>query len=531
MNFMKFNFSADNFFPEGWLKTWRPYFLLFVVIFLVYGRTLFFDLTFLDDNALILDKQEILGHLGGLKTIFSSDAFLLETGSYYRPLLNVSFWLDSLFGPLNYAVYHFFSLWWHFLAVALAFAWLSRLSQRRQPALAIALIMAVHPALAAAVAWLPGRNDILAAVFVLLSFWYFFNFLEQERLRSFIAASIFFFLALLSKETVVGLPVLFIIYFFLFKKEKSLNPRSLYLSLAGSATVGAVWFLLRQSMIGSGHLAVGGALRSIIDNLPAAAAMAAKLFFPFKLSGLPVAADAAYVLALAAALVIAAALIFSKHKDWRYLIFGSAWFAVFFLPPLVINAAAPFFLENRLYLPFIGLAIIFFGFREIRSFSWKNLLHRRFFFGLLLCLVLICFVHIGIFADRLNFWQSTAAASPHSPLAQRNLGAMYYLDGRPEEAEIRFRQALALNPSEPMAHNNLAVIYLDRGDLWRAERELKQELAINPAYDLALFNLGRVYYERQQYQEAALLWQEVLRLNPGYREAALKLQEAQKNLN
>ena len=527
---MKFNLSADNFFPEGWLKTWRPYFLLLVVIFLVYGRTLFFDLTFLDDNALILDKQEILGHFDGLKTIFSSDAFLLETGSYYRPLLNVSFWLDSLFGSLNYAVYHLSSLWWHFLAVSLTFAWLARLSKRRQPALAVALIMAVHPALAAAVAWLPGRNDILATVFVLLSFWYFFNFLEKERLRSFIAASIFFFLALLSKETVVGLPVLFIIYFFLFKKEKSLNPRFLYLSLAGSATVGAVWLLLRQAMIGGSRLAVGGALWSIIDNLPAAAAMAAKLFFPFKLSGLPVAADATYIFAVAAALVVAAALIFSRHKDWRYLIFGSAWLLIFLLPPLVINAAAPFFLENRLYLPFIGLAIIFFGFREVRSFSWQNWRQRRFFLGLLFCLILLCFFHVGIFADRLTFWQSTTAASPHSPLAQRNLGAMYYLDGRPDEAEIRFRQALALNSNEPMAHNNLAIIYLDRGDLWRAERELKQELTVNPDYDLAWFNLGRVYYERQQYREAAVLWQEVLRLNPGYQEAALKLQEAQDKL-
>lgn len=519
------NFFQKHFFAPGWLHSWRPYFLLLVVIFLVYGQSLFFDLTFFDDNALILDKQEILSDFHNVATIFSTDAFFSENRFYYRPMLNLSLMIDAMFGPLNYAIYHLSNIIWHFLAVALGFTLLVRLFRRRQLAFLLSLLMAIHPALSQAVAWLPGRNDSVVTVFALLSFWFFLNFLNKEKIINFLALSFFFFLALLSKETAIFLPLLFIIYFLVFRRSWHLPVRNLCLSLLGSGTMLFVWFLLRDVALRGGQVTSGQALSSVFDNLLPAGAMAAKVFLPFNLSGLPVAADTSYIYLIIVLPVLIFLFIFSKNKNWPYIIFGLSWFALFFFPPFMITDSAPFLLEHRLYLPFLGLATAAYGFSELRVFSWKRRRHLYIALSVIFIFALINFFHIGIFSDRITFWESAAKSSPHSPLAQRNLGAMYYLDGDLNQAEIRFRQALQLNAQEAMAHNNLAAIYIDRGDLWRGEIELKKELEINPNYDVALVNLGRIYYQRGQHQEAAALWQRALKANPYNQNAAFNLQE------
>ena len=78
---MDSNFFKKHFFFSGWLNTWRPYFLFFLIIFIIYGQTLFFGLTYWDDNALIIDNQEILSDFRNIKTIFSTDAFFLIISS------------------------------------------------------------------------------------------------------------------------------------------------------------------------------------------------------------------------------------------------------------------------------------------------------------------------------------------------------------------------------------------------------------------------------------------------------------------
>jgi tetratricopeptide (TPR) repeat protein len=524
---MRTDFFKKHFFIPGWLGTWRPYFLLLVIIFLVYGRSLFFDLTFLDDNTLILDKQAILSDIRNVSSIFTTDAFFSENRFYYRPMLNVSFMFDAMFGSLNYAVYHLSNILWHFLAVILSFTLLVRLFKRRQLAFLLATIMAVHPALSQAVAWLPGRNDSLVTVFAVLSFWFFLNFLDKEKLSNFLALSLFFFLALLSKEMVIFLPLLFIAYFFIFRYDWKIKGRSLSLSLLGSGTVMFIWFLLRDVALRGGQISFSNALISVLRNLLPSGAMMAKIFLPFNLSGLPVVVDTSYIYILIILPVLLLLFIFSKYKDWRYILFGFFWFGIFFFPPFIIADAAPFLLEHRLYLPYLGLAIAAYGFSELRAFSWGKRRHLLIVSAIILIFASINIFHIGIFSDRLTFWESATASSPHSPLAQRNLGAMYYLDGDLDKAEIRFRQALSLNPNEAMAHNNLGAIYIDRGDLWRAEAELNKELDLYPNYDAALFNLGRVYYQKEEYQSAALLWQKALQANPLNYRAYVRLQELQ----
>jgi Flp pilus assembly protein TadD len=111
---------------------------------------------------------------------------------------------------------------------------------------------------------------------------------------------------------------------------------------------------------------------------------------------------------------------------------------------------------------------------------------------LLIFLAYLTYNHLGNFKDKISFWQSAVKTAPHSALAHRNLGAMYYLDGRLPEAAAQYRQAIALNENEPMAHNNLGLVMMDQGDYSQAEKEFKKELLINPSYDKAINNYNRL---------------------------------------
>jgi protein O-GlcNAc transferase len=129
------------------------------------------------------------------------------------------------------------------------------------------------------------------------------------------------------------------------------------------------------------------------------------------------------------------------------------------------------------------------------------------------------FIHSGNFSDRISFWESAVRTSPRHPLAHRNLGAMYYLDGIPGKAEVEYKRALELNPYEPMVHNNLALIYMNANRFKESESEFQIEIIINPTYDNAYCNLGLLYYKEGRFREAEAQWKRTLEINPDFIDA------------
>ena len=492
-------FFKNHFFSSGWLNTWRPYFLFFVIVFIVYGQTLFFNLTYLDDNALILDRQETISSFKNISQIFSSDVFFSDHRVYYRPLLNLSFMVDAQFGPLNYAVYHLANLLFHILAGGLLFLILKRLFRRSSLALFLTLLFLVHPVLTQAVAWLPGRNDSLAAIFIFSAFLFFLNFIERHKLSDFLLYLSFFGLALLTKESVAFFPLFLIIYLLTIGKEKRTTLTDQGLIFLGSLVIGFICFLMRVLSLSGNQSNSGLALNNIFNNIPAALAMSAKMILPFNLSVFPVAVDTSFIFALIAWPLIILIFILRRRLNLKYLICGVTWFLIFFLPSFLALGAAPFLLEHRLYLPLVGFLIALFSLNDLRHLDFNK---KKVWLSGLIILSLFAFIsfwHSRSFKDPLTFWRAAIKTSPHSPMANRNLGAMYYLNNDYVKAERYYRAALALNLNEPMAHNNIGVIYLNQGKFSEAEKEFNYELEINPGYDKALLNLAELKYYREHY--------------------------------
>jgi protein O-mannosyl-transferase len=266
--------------------------------------------------------------------------------------------------------------------------------------------------------------------------------------------------------------------------------------------------------------------QSVLDNLLAPFFFLAKVFWPFSLSVYPIASDISYWPGVIILLIILLLVYRQKFRNWSQILFGFSWFYILLLFSSLRpdGETARNFMEHRLYLPMFGLLLILAHLKiPVSWLKFKGL--KILVFTVILLLVFLSFKHSLHFKDRFSFWHQAVSSSPNSALAHRNLGAMYYLEGDLDQAELLFKKSLELNEQELMANNNLGVIYLDRGDLDLAEHHLKAELEVNPNYDIALFNLGRLYYQREEHDRAIYFWQQTLKVNPRHYQAAFSLQE------
>lgn len=502
--------------------TWSAYLFLALSIFLLYFQTIFFDYSYLDDQSLIIENASILDR-ANLGEIFSNDVFFSQNKFYYRPLLTLSFVLDWHLGGANIHFFHFSNIVYHCLAVLLLFKVLQLSKISKNKAFFLSLFFAFHPVLTQAVAWVPGRNDSLVAIFIFSALIFFQRFLRTEKLIDLIFLSLFFLFALFTKESAILLPPLALWWAGIFYKEH-LNLFKIYLGSAFVMTVGIIWYLARNLVLEAHSFNTIGA--SILDNLFAPLVFLGKIFWPFSLSVYSVPADANFIIGALVLLFIL--LIFWKiNRSQRPIYFFALfWFWLF----LLLSSLRPDgeqarnFMEHRLYLPMFALLLVMSTWRlpkKIEQWPYQRFLPAL----LLLFLAFLSFLHSANFRNSLSFWHQAIDSSPHSALSWRNLGAMYYLDGDLNKAEMYFRQSLQLNPEEVMANNNLAAVYLDRGDLWRAEMSLEKELKINPTYDVAWYNLGRLYYQRNDLTKAKSAWERALLFNPRNFSAAYELQK------
>jgi len=504
---------------------WNPLFIIVAIGFLLYGRTLSFGFTYLDDNVLILGNQYFLANVFNVFQSFFSEVFHIFGNSafYYRPILTISFIFDYQFSLINPFMYHFTNVALHILASYLLFVFLTKLNYKKPISLVFSLIFLVHPVLTQAVAWIPGRNDSLLAVFVLSAFIFLIKYLKNEKSNNLIWALVFFGIALFTKESAVfAMPIMLFYVYFVYRKNKVIPIKNWLYFFVGSVCLIIFWAIMRHFVLNNpGSMTIIDMFESIYLNFPAVIQFLGKIFFPFNLSVLPVIQDTIFAYGIVATLLLAFIILITKSKRINFISFGFLWFFAFLLPSFIRpnpNLIADF-IEHRLYVPIIGIFIVLLETDFIKNIDVKKRSTLIVIGILLLVFGGITFIHSKSFINRTVFWENAAKNSPHYPLAHRNLGAMKYLDGDMATAEKESKKALELNPEEAMAHNNLGLIYARQDKPKEAEMEYKKELEINPNYDDAFYNLGLLYWKEKRYDEAVDSWKKTLEVNPNHLDA------------
>lgn len=461
----------------------------------VHGRSIAFGFTDLDDRDFIVDDQPFLSNPAGLLGAFARPYMHVVDArhAYYRPMVTLSYALDAHWSGIQALGYHLTNVVLHAVASLLFFALLRDLALGPIVTRVAALAFAVHPVLASAVAWIPGRNDSLLAVFALSS-WLFF--LRGETRSSWhyrglhLAA---FWFALWTKETAAVIPLVCVVHLALVEPDAWLRLRrsvGFFALICGWAVAVACRQIIRPY---AGGLTIG----DVAPSLSVLAAGFGQLAMPFDPSLIHVKGHLLLWPGVVAGALCAAAMQLVPGVRRRVVVLGAVVFVAFLCPALAVPG--DLVLDSRLYLPACGVII---AVAEIvRATARDRTALVAFSAVTVAALAAVTTAYEETFRDRRTFARSAVAGAPYSGLAHFCLGQTYQLDGDPDRALAEYRLALALGGSYAV-HNNMAVIHMASARWTDAELELRKELALDPDYVRAYRNLGIVLRHLGRNEEA-----------------------------
>ena len=518
------------------LEKYRPYIWLIGLGALLYLPIVWFDFVYLDDNVLILRDIRTLTNLGNITQIFKQGVFnILHNGdAYYRPIPTLSLMIDAQISGADPSMYHLSNVALHLVNICIIFILLQKFGLKKSLSLLASLFFLVHPALVSSVAWIMGRNDSLLALFVLLSILCLINFLTKDYTwRSMIRLALhqtFFLLALFTKENGLVLPLIIIIYFWIFDagtniRDRFFTQKKIIIYALWLVAI-AIYLFARKNALGSTtNIDLILVAKNLVAFLPALLVYLGKVILPINLSGYPIMKDSSWIQGLVALIPFIALYLFSHKPNYKMTFFGVVWFLVFLIPSLFradLNPAMPL-LENRLYLPMFGILLIIFG-SDFWAGSFKtNYTRITAMLAIIGFYAISAFLYSRTYQNKIVFWENAVDHSPSSAFSHNNLGAMYFIDGKVEEAGTEFAKSLSINDLELLAHGNMGLVYLQLGQYDKAESEIKKELSFNPKYSDAYYNLGLVYTKQNKFDDAIKSLEKTIEINPDYLDAYVQL--------
>ncbi len=506
-----------------WLRSWHPYFILLATSALVYGKTLSFGFTYFDDDTLILNQFDALQHLSMAGNAFRS--LFLEV--YYRPIVTLSLMLDAQIGGMAPWIYHGSNVVYHVIVCWLIYYLLRRLSVSSLPALLACLLFTVHPIVTQAVAWIPGRNDTLMLLFLLLMLLAYMNYRESGIWYWLLAHWIFAGMALLTKETALIFPGIILLYHLVIARA-SWNSRTLIVSAGGWVFIIIGWYLLKQSVVSMGvaHVQLVS-LSAIAANFRVPLEAFGKLLLPLHMSPYP---TYSLLPTLAGIVAIVALTVFTVRrfsKESRLRIFAIAWMVLLLLPGLFVHiddTEQRFdYLESRWYGVAIGFVVLVADLLsdprlQVPSGRNKAMAIVLPVFGML------AFSYSNTFSDPLTHWSRAVEMSPQTSNAFFKMGMVVnYVRQDPAGAAEWFRKAIQLDPKISFYHNNLGVAYGQQGLQSRAREEYQIAIKLDSANLLAYGNLGYSEYLSGNYDLAEAYWKRILTIDSTFPNVEIKL--------
>jgi hypothetical protein len=502
--------------------------LISLFVFFMYARTVSYEYIGLDDTTLIETNYKFIKNFSNIPTAFTKHVMYSGTAldnekDYYRPMLTLSFMIDAhIAGNTKPRWYHFVNILYHLTACLLLFVLLYKLKVNPISTFLLTLLFSIHPVVDQAVAWIPGRNDTLLAIFVLASFIFLLNYLETKKVKALIWHVVFFGCALFTKENGIMLSVLCLGYLGFIAKDSF---KSTWLKLGlGYLLFIIPWFFLRKMAVegSTTHNSLHAALSNFLNNVPFMLQYIGKAILPFNLSVMCMIEDVNYIQVIIALLIIVAAIFFSENKRWFFILFSTTWFIIFLAPSFSARLVEG--LEHRLYVPIIGFIILAAETDWMKNLSTSSKKTWVIPMVYLIALMWITNSRLEIFKNRFNFNISAMQTSQYSVVPCVNLAGDYDIVGKQDQAIVMYKTALKrdsvygiIHPNNRVSyysilHDNLGVIYLSRQLYKEAEQEFT--LASKDGDLYAVYHLANVYFKTDRIEQAAELWKKVITKQP-----------------
>jgi tetratricopeptide (TPR) repeat protein len=479
-----------------------------------------------DDTALIL-RDPLLRSWRLIPEGFNHFLFVDATASnFYRPVQRLTYTIDYAAFGFRPGPYHLVSILWH-AAAAIVFLFFAEeflsafgfeLRTRRLIAVVATLVWAIHPVQSAAVVYVSGRADSLAAAFGFAGLCLIFRSrraVGRGKFLFLIGAGVALLLSALSKETGLLFPGIAIVFFALKK-----NWVDMWNAFAVTGFVCAIYFSLRT---GAEHFpppALSPPAPALVRPILVARAVAeygGLILFPVNLhmdrdveihpSGFNSAslnAAAWRELQTLLGILLIAALIYWLLRTRRRnsAAFTALLFALISYLPVsgivILNASvaehwiylssaflflaalteAPSVLQQdwrrstiRIAAAFVfAIWVLFLGARTlVRTFDWKN---ARIFF------------------------ERTIASGGDSARMLTNLAGVELAEGKLQDATVHLHAALQKKPDQPFAVINLGLVALKQND-FKLARQLLTRATKMPLVDAQAHELLAVLENKE----------------------------------
>ena len=523
---------------ETW---WMPLAVALIAV-ATFARTLGF--------ALVWDDPKLLGVLaeqlatGGLAGLLASD-FRLDPAvplGFYRPVTMLSLGFDRALGGGVAWPFHLTNVLLHALASALLFRVLRRLDVEARLALAGSALFAVHPVHVESVAFVSGRTDLLAANFVLGAVLLWLRDRGDGRgagLGRVAAGSALVALGCLSKEVALVLPAVLVAWDALLPgAAPAWRTRGRAGWLVGMGAAIALVLLLRGAVAGVPLFGAGTAGTAAIPFGDRLAAVPTVLLFALRLLVLPwplspyhtpdqVRLDAWTI--TAAAVVVAAWVLFAPRRWQRAGLLSAAWTVGFLLPGSgLAGHAGAAFAERFLYLASAGLPVLALAVRGVQAPARSRVAATlaAALAAVVLAGAAFSVAESSIWRDEESLCAALIARSPQYADGYVGLGHVREQQGRLDEAAELLARAIALDPTLEGAHMKLGMV---RGRQERWDESIagfRRALELRPDYPDALANLGQTYLRMRRPLDAIPPLERAVALRPGFAAAWVVLGQA-----
>jgi len=535
------------------VKKWGILISLVVFTFILYGNTIMHDYA-LDDDIITRRNDFVQQGIGGIGHIFSKGflyGFNRANDQSYRPVTLTSIAVEKQFWGNNPHVHHFFNVFWYAVTAVFLFLTLIKIFRKYNYVvpLLITLLFIAHPVHTEVVANIKSRDEILSFLFCIVALYcslQFYCFNKSNYFR--FLGWIFFFLAILSKETVLMYAIIIPMVFYFFtdfplKKIISLAiPYALivvlYMIIRGSI-LDSITFNEKMEVINNTLMAA----KTGSDRLATAIFILGKyiwlLFIPLSLTWdysynqIPIVSPSSLE-AIAATLVYVGLVLYAflrlKKKD--PVSFGIFYYII--TMALVSNLFVKIgssMGERFLYTSSLGFCIAA-GVLIIRLLKIKTDVLRpklTTLYGvagvILLAYSVKTIARNSEWKNNFTLFEAGVVVSPNSARAHQSMAVTYTDTANTtmdpvaksnfyHKAITEYYAALKVMPSYSEALYNLGFNYYSMGNNDSAASAYERCIKVDPRYAPAYQNLGVIYFNRKEYNMAVPLFEAGASVNP-----------------
>ena len=488
--------------------------LLTVIVFCIYGKSINYELIDFDDTKLISGNINFISDIKNLPKIFFMDCYYNNdsTGVYYRPILSLSFFIEALLFGNNSKIFHLTNIILFILSLFFMYVFLSKLKLNNTISKFLIVLLAVHPALTSVCVWISGRNDSLLAIFSLLAFISFYEYINKNKIIYFLLTICFFTLALFTKESAVVI-LLIMSILFLYSTNK-LNIRKLITIYLLLLFIVFVFFVVRSFFVANNnfYFDINNNLALLKKMIFGIIISVNKLFIP---NYIPI----MFTDYIPNTLEITNSIIFFcfvffiyyiKFIDRKFIILGLSIFILYLLPGFL----GLHFLFHRLLIPSLGLIIIV-GLL-IQKIMEKFLFTKKYFifafFVLFFAFYYASYLQAAKYSNNEEFSINAYNDEPKYHDFIRDMGYLFAKKTDYDKALEFMLLAEKYSPGNHLVDIAIVLCYQKRFD--EAEEILKKSVEINNDKYLIYANLSLIYEEKQDYKKSLEYAQKAYNLNP-----------------